>query len=171
MSELKIGDLVSVDYRIKDFFFDRKAIMDKMSGAERKAMSKIGAFIRKSARQSQKSRKDVAAPGSPPSVHTDSKVYTLKNILFGYEPINHRVVIGPVLLSRFDRTRESGGNNTLVKADSTVPALHEFGGTATLLFPSGNERRARYAPHPFMGPALDRERKNGKLLDAWRDLL
>lgn len=163
--------MFEVSYGIKDFFFDRVKVINRLSAGERRAMSKIGAFIRVSARQSMKRRKTVAPASSPPSVHSRSKVYTLKNILFGYEPTQHRVIVGPVLLSRFAKTREAGRGNTLVKASEPIPALHEFGGTAKLLSPKGDEREVRYAARPFMGPALERERQNGKLINAWRDLL
>ena len=72
--------------RMKDFFFDRQAVKGRMTKANRKALSKAGAFIRRRARSSLRRRKKSSEPGRPPSVHTSDRVATLKNILFAYEP-------------------------------------------------------------------------------------
>ena len=72
--------------RAKQLFFDRRLVQNRMSKANRKALSKAGAFIRRRARSSLRRRKRVSAPGQPPSVHSTDGVATLKNILFAYEP-------------------------------------------------------------------------------------
>lgn len=184
--------MFDVTYKLTDFFFDKKAIVDKLSSGERRAMVKIGSHIRRAARSAIRKRKRSSLPGSPPSSHTSSKVATLRNILFGYEPSKHTVVVGPVLLSRLSRRRafylpkpgvrgrDAQGRFTL-KSDGgvwianfepsrTSPALMEFGGTARATL-DGTSSVLRYAARPFMGPALEQERKSGKLIDAWRNLL
>ncbi len=150
-------------------------------------MSKIGAYIRNSARQSIRRRKSVSQPGSTPSAHSSDKIASLKNILFAFEPSNHVVVVGPAKLNQVNLM--AGRRNV------TVPSLHEFGGTVYIqeerwkskdgntkwwrrdLRRSASEnkeyrsREARYPARPFMAPALQREIRNSKLIQAWRDIL
>lgn len=92
-------------------------------------------------------RKSASAPGQPPSVHTNDRVATLKNIWFTFDAGSRSVVVGPLKL----------GRSRLVLSDQpTVPALHEFGGAAVV--GSGKrQRRARYAARPFMEPAMQQE--------------
>ena len=105
---------------MKDFFFDRQAVIDRIGQANRKALSKVGAFIRRRARSSLRRRKRPSPPGNPPSVHSDDSIATLKNILFAYEPQHDSLVVGPVGLNqRFFIGPQLGS--------ATVPQLHEFG--------------------------------------------
>jgi hypothetical protein len=127
-----------IEMKMKDFFFDRKAVTDAMDKASKKALSKAGAFIRQTAKSSMRKRKKASAPGSPPSVH----VGTLKKLLyFAYDPAQRSVVIGPQAFAK----GEAG-------------PLNEFGGRALR-----RDRRTRqkhtvtYPPRPFMAPALAKE--------------
>jgi hypothetical protein len=163
----KVKDLISVDYKIKDFFFDRDAIEAQLTKLERRAMSKIGAYVRTSARQSIRRRKGTSPPGAPPYAHNKSKVYTIKNILFGYDPQKHNVIIGPTYLKQGAK----GGPVIVPDSVETIPALLEYGGRAEARFPDGTIEEYNYAPRPFMAPALERERSNGKLIEAWKELL
>lgn len=180
--------MLEVDYSITKFFFDRLEIENKLATKERRAMSKIGAFIRTSARTSLKRRKATSAAGSPPSVHSKDKVATLKNILFGYDPSSHSVVAGPVGLNQVNQ-------EAAAQASRPVPAIMEHGGTVAIQeerwktingngkwyrrdmrrLPSESKlyrvRIANYEPRPFMAPALERERSNGKLISAWKEIL
>ena len=75
----------------------------------------------------------------------------IKHILLGYDPASESVVIGPVGLQ-----------------GSVVPNVLEFGGTSTVQrFRKGRvvEEKVRIAPHPYMGPALAKEKP--KLPEAW----
>ena len=165
-----------ITMRMKDFFFDRNAVQDRLSKANKKALSKAGAFIRRRARSSLRRRRASSMPGQPPSVHSSHPSATLKNILFIYEPHRETLVVGPVGLNRKSRLLgpELGG--------ATVPQVHEFGATVKLRevrvgkgWRSGLRRvrpgqpvRVRsvaYAERPFMGPALDAEREH--IPDAW----
>lgn len=155
-----------VSIRIKDLFFDRAKVIRATRSADRKNLSRAGAFIRQTARNSIKSRKHgtTSSPGSPPYDHVGyaraqknrerkrqglaplAKPKALDQrgirvILFGYEPQSNGVVIGPV---RF------GGKS----GSSTVPQLLEFGGKTTR---GANNRAIRIRPRPFMRPALERE--------------
>jgi hypothetical protein len=161
--------------RMKDFFFDKQSVKSRMSKANRKALSKAGAFMRRRARSSLRRRKKSSAPGQPPSVHTSDRVATLKNILFAYEPQTESLVVGPVKLNQKTLLGPQLG-------DATVPQVHEFGATVKVRevkvgkgWRSGirrvrpgqpvRVRAATYPERPFMGPALEAEKDN--IPDAW----
>lgn len=134
-----------VTYKSKAMFFDRKAVERIVGKKTAKALSKAGAFVRTRARSSLRRRKATSAAGTPPSVHSSDSVATLKNILFALNPNNLSVVVGPVKINR----------------RSSVPALHEFGGSQRITERGGRGRsrvrQANYAPRPFMAPALAAE--------------
>src|SRR5690554_2357245 len=73
-------------------FFDRVAVIKAITAAERRVLSKAGAFVRKRARTSIRPRKSISAPGRPPHSHQGD---LRRSIFFGYEPANRSVVIGP----------------------------------------------------------------------------
>lgn len=136
-----------VSFRDKGAFFDRQAIIDAVGAANARNLSKAGSFVRRGARSSLRRRKKPSAPGSPPSVHTNHPVATLKSIWFVLDRSRLSVVIGPVRLN---------GRSLLGSDRGTVPELMELGGSATLE-KRKKRRRVRYSPRPFMGPALQRE--------------
>lgn len=93
-------------------FFDSKAVTDKVPPAIRKALSKFGAYTRRADKNSLKYKPfgATAAPGRPPFVHRGAYKRTSKKkgkqvvqaasplrelTLFGYDPVNKSVVIGP----------------------------------------------------------------------------
>jgi len=131
--------------KISQLFFDRRAVTRKVDRSKRRALSRFGAFVRRTAKQSIRKRKSIAPPGSPPSSHTG----LLKRfIFFGYSPRNDSVVIGPVRLSK--------------KGQGDAPSLLEYGGLAKV-----NGKQAHYKPRPYMGPAFEKEKS--KLPAIWRD--
>ncbi len=136
-----------VGFEKKQLFFDRQIVIDAVGRAGAKNLSKGGSFIRRSARSSLRRRKKVSSTGEPPSVHTQDRVATLKNIWFVFEPAQRSVVVGPLKLNG---SRLEGSNR------KTVPSLHELGGAAVVTSRK-RKRRANYAPRPFMGPAMERE--------------
>ena len=144
--------MATVGFNKKQFFFDRQIVIDAVGRASAKNLSKAGSFIRRSARSSLRRRKKISPPGEPPSVHTKDPVATLKNIWFVFDPAQRSVVVGPLKLKG---SRLEGSNRP------TVPSLHELGGAAVVGGrPNGKrkpKRRAKYAPRPFMGPAMERE--------------
>ena len=120
-----------------DLFFDRPAVMSVIARAERRGLSKIGAFVRKKA-QNMPKRKRSSRPGQPPSRHGSTR-NSLRFILFQYEPQNHSVVIGPV---KFSNTKDT-------------PHVMEHGGSVVRRGKRGRPSKIiRYQPRPFMGPAL-----------------
>lgn len=161
-----------VDYSIKKFFVDRQKIADRATRASVRALGKAGAFLRQTARKDiLRKRKKPSKAGQPPSVHSTDSVETLRNILFGVDASKPSLIVGPV------------GLNKLISG-RTVPNILEFGGTVGIReklvgkrWRSVGRRQARpgqptrvrqatYAPRPFMGPALKKERE--KLPGLWK---
>ena len=140
---------MNVGFEIKQFFFDRQAVISRLDPATRKVLSKFGAFVRRTAKGSIRQRKTAAPPGSPPSSHTG---LLKKFIFFGYDPGQRSVVIGPTRLDRRGR--------------GEAPSLLEYGGQTTLVR-RGKRGRATYKARPFMGPAFEKEQP--KLPAMWQD--
>ena len=112
-------------------------------------MSKIGAYIRRTARSSIRRRKRISKPGSPPSSQTGR----LKKIIFQYRKSTDSVIVGP---QAFNTPK--------------IPGVLEHGGRAKI--GKGKKRRAAmFKARPFMGPALDKELRNKRLMDAWANVL
>jgi len=131
----------------KGRFFDRGAVTRRVDRAERRVLSRFGAFVRRGARSSIRKRRAISAPGAPPSSHTG---LLKRNIFFVYEPSRSSVVIGPILLN----------------GSSDAPSLLEHGGRISRRR-RGKRMRLTYRPRPFMGPAFEREQP--KLPALWRD--
>jgi len=125
-----------------DMFFDRQRVIRAADAANRKNLSKAGAFIRITARSSIRRRKGASAPGSPPSSHTG----LLKRfIFFGFDRGRRTVVVGPMRLNQ---------------KVGTAPAALEHGGSTVViegLRRRRRRRRVRIRARPFMGPALAKE--------------
>jgi hypothetical protein len=137
---------VTID-QAKGLFFDRAKVTSGTDRAQRRVLSKFGAFVRRGARSSIRKRKRSSAPGSPPSSHTGR---LKRHIYFLYEPQRRSVIIGPVLLS----------------GSTDAPRLLEHGG-AVVRRKRKKTVRVTYKPRPFMGPAFEREKP--KLSAMWRD--
>lgn len=162
----------------KGLFFDRARVVSAVSKAERRVLSKFGAFVRTRARSSIRTRKKASQPGRPPSSHTG----ILKGYLFfAYEPSRRSVVIGPAktnqVFFRMDGTPVTG----------LVPEVLEYGGAIRILevLKYGRWQRAdlrskrrlaglktrlrtvTIAPRPYMNPALRAEAPKFPLF--WRD--
>ncbi len=129
-------------------FFDRSAIMAATTVAERRALSRFGAFVRQRARSSIRSRDSIAPPGQPPSSHSG---LLKRNIFFAYDPAHGGVVIGPVVLNQ---------------REGDAPRLLEYGGTVARRR-AGKMTTLRYAARPFMRPAFEIE--IAKLPPLWRN--
>ena len=130
-----------------DIFFDGNRIIRRMEQANRRALMRAGAFIRRRARSSLRKRKKISEPGKPPSSHTGR----LKGLLlFAYSPTTETVVVGP---------RRTGDRD---QAGETL----EFGKTVTRRR-GRRRRRMRYRARPFMGPALEKEIAAGSFPKLW----
>jgi len=131
----------------KGLFFDRQAVTSAADRAQRKVLSKFGAFVRQTARTSIRKRKSISEPGQPPSSHTG---LLKRNIFFVFSPETRSVVIGPILLNqRTDAPRLLEHGDTVVRKKRIKRV------------------RMKYRARPFMGPAFDREQQ--KLPALWRN--
>ena len=127
-------------------FFDGGLVVRAAERANRGALMKAGAFIRRTARSSIRKRKRISDPGEPPSSHTGR----LKGlILFAYDRMAETVVIGP---------RATGRD----QAGETL----EHGKTVSRRA-GRRRRRMRYKARPFMGPALQKTTQAGSLPKLW----
>lgn len=145
---------MSINFRVKSTFFDRRQVIDRAGKARVRVLSKLGAFVRRTARtltrkKQTKSRK-VSAPGLPPLQHTGD---LRRLIFFAYDKSSRGVVIGPEPFRKGE-----------------APRLLEYGGRARRRRRRNGKTvtyTARYTPRPFMGPALDKERP--KLAAMFKD--
>lgn len=144
-----------IDMRVKAMFFDRPRVQKAVSHANRRALSRAGAFVRTRARTSMRKRRGTSRPGQPPYAHEGS---LRRMILFGYEPSRETVVVGPVGFRSSDAPNalEFGGRTTVVRRRRTSRRGQRVIKT-----------RVRIAARPYMAPALDKERPN--LPALWRN--
>lgn len=136
-------------FRVKDWFFDRRRVIDAIGKAKVKYYSKVGAFVRRRAQTSmrrQKNFRKYSAPGKPPFAHAG---HLRELLFFSYDSSTDSVVVGPIPYRKGE-----------------VPALHEHGGKAQRRC-RGRAFAATYPPRSFMGPALAAEEP--KLPDYWQD--
>jgi phage gpG-like protein len=135
--------------KITHLFFDSPKVIRSVDKSTRRVLSRFGAFVRRTAKQSIRKRKKASTPGSPPSSHTG----LLKRfIFFGFDTQKRSVVIGPTRLTENNRGQ--------------APSILEYGGRTTV---EGNKKktRVRISARPFMGPAFEKEKP---LLPAlWKD--
>ena len=106
--------------QVKKWFFDSPRVTDAVDAATRRVLSKFGAYVRRTAQCSIRSRRGTSRPGEPPHSHAG---HLRKFISFWYDRSARSVVIGPEKLNKvqFDNRLQSGG--------VTVPQLLEYGGT------------------------------------------
>lgn len=140
-----------VDLRVVTFF-DKPAIRHRVDYAKRRALSRVGAFVRQRARSSLRRRKGYSQPGNPPNLHHGG----LKQIVFAWDPAVESVVIGPMMFTGRTARRED------------VPGLLEHGGTV-LRERLGEWEYYHYEPRPYMRPALDAEIAAGTIPAAFRN--
>jgi len=139
-----------IGFKCKAVFFDGKAVRRYMDRKTRRVLSRFGAFVRRTAKQSIRKRKKSSAPGMPPSSHIG---LLRKFIWFGYDPAKRSVVIGPARLSQ--------------KGRGEAPSLLEYGGSIRRGGQrKGKRKRARVQARPFMGPAFEKEQP--QLPALWR---
>lgn len=154
----------------KKNFFDKETVTKRLKDGTKKALSKIGSYVRTDARSSIKSvgkrakakqsiafkagKTDsasvVSKPGSPPLSHNG----LLKKIFFAYDEKANSVVVGPIKLN--------------AKSSGIAPGLLERGGSVDKKLKKRTVV-AVYKPRPYMGPALDRTRD--KIPEAFKDIL
>lgn len=162
-------------------FFDKDPIVDAMEATERKNLSRIGAFIRRTAKGLIRTDKSKSKKPSRPGRPIKSRTGLYKdNIFFSYDKKEHSVVVGPRVL------------NGKKVSGKTVPELHEYGGTIQVrnyLLPvkqdAGRDEKGRflkakvtyekytgrlkYERRPTMELAFEKELAKGKILGIWKD--
>lgn len=125
------------------YFFDTKAVDNAKDRSIKRALSRLGAFTRTTARSSLRRRKKSSKEGSTPSIHAPSGQFaSLKNILFFYDPAEQSVIIGPV---------KANQKNTHIKNLGTAPETMEYGGSVIV-----GKKLIRIGPRPFMKPAFEK---------------
>jgi hypothetical protein len=135
----------------KKSFFDSEAVLKALDKAERKQLSKFGAFVRQRWRTSLRYRDTPSPAGGPPSVHR-STLRTKTNrktgararqavsperefVFFAYEAEEKTVIVGPAKTNQ-KPPRGIGGQ--------TVTEVIEYGGTETI-----TERQVPNVPRLF----------------------
>jgi len=140
-------------FAVTKWFFDAPAVAKAVDRSTRKALSRFGAYVRRTMKSSIRKRKRTANPGEPPSSHTG---LLKKFVFFAFDPQDRSVVIGP------ERLNAKIGN---------APEVLEYGGTNTVAtYRRGKiagKRTVRIKPHPYARPALAKE--SPKLPEMWRD--
>ena len=174
-----MANSVTLKASVKRWFFDKPGVMNRVDRGKMRVLSRFGAFVRKSAIWSIRTRKKSSDPGQPPSSHTG----TLKRfIYFAYEPSRDSVVIGPM------KTNQVFFDGDGQPVTGTVPEVLEYGGrirVAEMQLSDGlwrridlrSRRRATGRPkrlrtvqikaRPYMGPAFRKEQP--KLPAMWRN--
>jgi len=126
-----------INLKVKQLFFNTKAVTSRVDKAAWRVLSKFGAFVRIAARHSIRKRKKISLPGAPPSSHTG---LLRRHIYFSYEPQRKNVIIGPVVLG---------------SGEAVVPPLLEEGGRVLGKDEAGKTIVKVYRGRPFMGPAFE----------------
>lgn len=156
-----------VKLKMARVFFDKPAVLGAVDKATRQVLSRFGAFVRRTARQSIRKRKGISKPGHPPSSHTG----LLKQfIFFAYEPSRRSVIIGPEKLTgRVGQTAlpalEYGGESTTWDMVSRREHVNDRG--VYRVHRGKQYRQIRIQARPYMGPAFAKEKP--KMPQMWRD--
>jgi len=138
----------------KSMFFDRRAVKGMMDKISRRALSRIGSYVRTVMRNRLKKRGsnywDSSQPGEPPKRHSG---HLHDWTFFAYDNVAQNVVIGPADL------RDRRGDN--------VPEILDRGGYTTITAGRNRGQKKYVAPRPFAGPSLDDAEP--KFADFWQD--
>ncbi|WP_437226020.1 hypothetical protein SH661x_004364 [Planctomicrobium sp. SH661] len=132
----------------KQLFFDRQKVLSKVSRAERRVLSRFGAYVRQDAKQRIRRRQ---RPSNRDESPTNQTGLLKRHIYFVFDPDRRSVVIGPAQLST--------GTN--------APTTLEYGGTTTINLPRRQPVQVRIEARPYMGPAFRQELP--KVPALWRD--
>lgn len=146
--------------QLKNLFFDRSAVEKAAERGQVRALSRLGAYVRRAAQTSMRRRKrGVSEPGQPPF----AKSGEMRDLLFfSYDPLTRSVVVGPLGFrgSPVPHLHEFGGS---VPADGRVLYLKNSPGRdASGQFVTAGVRRVvlagmvHYPKRPFMAPALEK---------------
>lgn len=161
----------------KQQFFDRRAVEKAMDKGTREAMTKIGGYIRTTAKRSMrktgKSKKtQTSAPGKPPRRHTGM---LRDKIFFVYDENKRAVVVGPLKWTSPQSNLKPTGTG------KSAAGVLEHGGwvtgqtnrksTTKGKYLKGQQRSLFIQPRPYMGPALEKARASGDMMRHFRYML
>lgn len=131
---------------VKEMFFDRQKVMDRLDAKRLRVLARTGATARKTMQRSMRYRgkkNTPSRPGDPPKASKQNPLLR-KSIAFGFDKDQDTVVIGPLVRKK--------------KNSVKVPQLLNEGGTAKVVLPGyyengtyvpGETVQARYLPRPF----------------------
>lgn len=143
---------LNVGWKVTQNFFDGDKVKRLLNRKKRNAMSKIGSFVRRGGRRLTRPAKLTSGAGQPPRAKSPEP--NLRTIFFAFDPGGKTLVVGPVRL----------------RTPDNVAQLMEHGGNAFFTDRrTGARELRRYPKRPFMGPALETELRNPKLMQAWQD--
>lgn len=125
--------------RIKRAFFSSDKVGGGLDRKTRRVLSKFGAFVRRAAQTSMRTRQGSSPPGSPPFSH--GRKLLKRMLFFAYDANKKSVVVGPLRLGR--------------TANQHVPRVQEEGGRIARKV-RGKSVVHEYKPRPFMGPAFQK---------------
>lgn len=169
-----IGNQFGVrDFR---FFFDRPQVINALEKAERRVLSRTGAYGRLAMRHSFKKGKKRGdpEPGKPPRYHVHPNA-GLRTVLYAFDPARGSVIIGPLLYGGSKWTEWAWGRRLSFEdmGGRTVPQLLDEGGEKlkTIQYKSGHtySRTMTYRAFPFRQSAL--EKTHAKMQQYLRDSL
>jgi len=142
-------------------FFDRAEVIRRIDKGTRRVLSRFGAFVRRTARQSIRKRKRASKPGQPPSSHTG----LLKQfIFFGYDARQRSVVIGP---EKLKGPVSEKAPSALEYGGESLTWDKKFGPIGGHVRSTKTHRKIKVAARPFMRPAFAKEKPG--LPGLWRD--
>jgi len=161
--------------KLNRMFFDQEKVQKALSRARRKALSKVGAMVRKRAQRSMRYRNKPSAPGQPPSAHKSKQLAALKRmkrakhngallrelLFYGYDTAAGSVVVGPLgfkgsdapKLHEFGGSKAGGGRTIWVKNKPGRKSKGRY--TTDGMMKVTLNGSVRYPARPFMRPALD----------------
>lgn len=151
---------------MKDFFFDRPAVIAAVGKRAAGAIIRVGGYIRTAARNSMrdgfKNNKRGKRTPSPAGKPPKAWVRTMKDkLFFAWDKSKGSVVIGPEYVKmRSQRMMES----------QPIPHLHEHGGLARKYDRKGRPSTKRYPARPYMRPALDKSWNRPVLQKAFDEI-
>lgn len=137
------------------FFLDRDAVKKALGAKNTQILSRFGAFVMRTAKQSMRRRKKPSPPGQPPSAHSKDAQHPygplLKQLMrYEFDPTTKSVVVGP-----------KGRTNL------SAPSLQEFGGTKIIKTRVFTEKSGRRAT-PAQADAFRRGIASGRIVLAKR---
>lgn len=139
----------NIGYKLMNRFFDKAVVINAVDQKKRRAMSKIGAYIRRTGRRKTRPAKRTSQPGEAPKTKTKAEP-NLRTILFALDHDDKTLVVGSIRM----------------RTPYSVPELMEHGGDIVDRL-TGEVKH--YEERKYMGPSLEEETHNPKLMKAWED--